>query len=49
MLRPSLSSVSGFGNERPSRLPIPAARITICVLTIGLLAFASAANCQEFT
>src|SRR5690606_39749185 len=28
-----LRSVSAFGRERPSRLPIPAARITICVVT----------------
>ena len=33
MVRPSLSSVSGFGRDRPSRLPMPAARITIWVVT----------------
>src|ERR1700710_302310 len=32
MLRPSASSVSGFGSERPRRLPMPAARMTICGL-----------------
>src|ERR671939_780242 len=30
MLRPSISGVSGLGSERPSRVPIPAARITTC-------------------
>src|SRR3954469_15239452 len=28
MLRPSSSGVSGLGSERPSRVPIPAARMT---------------------
>jgi hypothetical protein len=37
MVRPSLSSVSGFGRERPSRLPIPAAKITIWVVGFGVL------------
>ena len=54
IVRPSLSSVSGLGRERPRRLPMPAARITTWVVTmissrkIWVASYAQAALFDEF-
>src|SRR4051794_36363323 len=47
MLRPSSRWVSGFGNGRPSRVPMPAARMTTENSFIGRPSGSSAGACLE--
>src|SRR3954466_11149748 len=47
MLRPSSRWVSGLGNGRPSRVPIPAARMTVENSVMAVLLARSAGACLE--